>query len=204
MRLKSAVEVALAGEKNRNGNIAVVFSRSCATASSSWRNAFALAKRKMLPLIFVCHSDPQNEPESTSPRAAKKNASRQPSRGFPVFKVDGDDVVAVYRVAHEAIARARKNRGPSLIECAPYGLSVGSKSRRSAIRNEEASGQYKAIDPILNMEDYLAAKGLFTAEMRQRIARGFRKELGAALTSAGLVNSRRDEPASEFRPMKTQ
>jgi acetoin:2,6-dichlorophenolindophenol oxidoreductase subunit alpha len=203
-QLKSAVEAALAGKKDRSGNIAVVFSRRCAAASSPWRNALTLARRKMLPMIFVCHSDPPHAPESNSPRAAMEERSRRPSRGFPTFRVDGNDIVAVYRVAHEAIARARKNRGPTLIECAPLCLSGRSGNRGSSIRNVRAVKRHETTDPILIMENYLAAKGLFTAGMKHRIARGFRRELNAALASGSPVSDAESNPVPGIHPMKTQ
>jgi TPP-dependent pyruvate/acetoin dehydrogenase alpha subunit len=52
--------------------------------------------------------------------------------------VDGNDVVAVYRVASEAIAHARKGHGPTLIDCR---LSI-------------------PADPLQNMRNYLIGKGL--------------------------------------------
>ncbi|MGB6691373.1 MAG: thiamine pyrophosphate-dependent enzyme [Terracidiphilus sp.] len=201
-QLKSAVKAAQAGKKNPSGNIAVVFSRDCATASNSWRNALTIAKRKMLPMIFVCHSGLPHRPGSNRPRTATKVNSPQPPRGLPVFKVDGSDVVAVYRVAHEAIARARKNRGPSLIECAPWCVARTLVSRPSSLHGAKAVAGAEAIDPILKMETYLAAKGLFTAGMRRRIERGFRKELIAALPSAKPASLRKSKPAAEIRPLK--
>jgi TPP-dependent pyruvate/acetoin dehydrogenase alpha subunit len=205
-QLKSAVKAALAGKKDRSGNIAMVFSRSYGTASNSWRNALTLATRQMLPMIFVCHSGP-HEPVSKGRRTTTKVNSPRLPRGLPVFKVDGSDVVAVYRVAHEAIARARKNRGPSLIECAPCCVSGNPENRRRAIRDFKAVEGPEAIDevidPILMMEDYLTAKGLFTAGMRHRIARGFSRGLTAALSSAKPASSRKGRPASENPPLKT-
>ena len=61
---------------------------------------------------------------------------------FPVITVDANDVVAIYRVAQESIARARDG-GPTLIACVPYAAEGMSAS------------------PIANMERYLAGKKLF-------------------------------------------
>jgi len=198
-QLKSAIKTALASEKNRSGDIAVVFSHQRGTSSNLWRDALAIAKRKMLPMIFVCHSDPLRQPESIGPQAAIKLNSRRPSRDFsavrpafkPAFNVDSSDAIAVYRVAHEAIARARKNRGPSLIGCVPYRLSGNSPSKVRKVDAGLDAVAHEATDPILIMESYLAAKGLFTAGMRQRIARGFRKELRAALDVGSSRQARR-------------
>jgi TPP-dependent pyruvate/acetoin dehydrogenase alpha subunit len=186
-QLKSALKAALGAKKTRSGSVALVFSRASAAASSSWRATLTVARRKMLPMIFVCYGDPPREPATASPRAAKRAKSFRPSRGFPAFTVDANDVVAVYRVAHEAIARARKDRGPSLIECAPCCLSCPSSVR--GVKTSKGGG---AIDPIPIMENYLQVKGLFTAGMRQRIARSFRKELAAPPGSGPTVNAERN------------
>jgi pyruvate dehydrogenase E1 component alpha subunit len=75
--------------------------------------------------------------------------------------VDGNDVVAVYRVATESIAHARKGNGPTLIEC---------MIERS-----------KAHDPIRKMERYLKRKGLFSREMKFEVINGFTKHLDASI-----------------------
>jgi TPP-dependent pyruvate/acetoin dehydrogenase alpha subunit len=198
-RLKSAVKAAMAGKTNRSGNVAIVFARASVAALTSWRETLAIARRKMLPMIFVCYGDPPREPEMVSPRAAKGAKPFQPSRGFPAFKVDANDVVAVYRVAHEAISRARKDRGPSLIECAPYCVSGFSESRPTSVSGVKTAEAREAVDPIPIMENYLEAKGLFTAGMRQRIVRGFRKELAAVPGSGPAASGRRSTQSSSFR-----
>jgi TPP-dependent pyruvate/acetoin dehydrogenase alpha subunit len=98
--------------------------------------------------------------------------------------VDGSDVVAVYRVACEAITHARKGNGPTLIECVPYGLdSHLASSSPDARESEEPEGLIDK-DPILNMEKYLAGKGLFAKNLRSKITASVRKELAAAIKAA--------------------
>jgi pyruvate dehydrogenase E1 component alpha subunit len=82
--------------------------------------------------------------------------------------VDGNDVVAVYRVATEAIVHARKGNGPTLIEC---------RFDRS-----------EAHDPILKMEAYLLRKGLFSEELKIEATAGFTSEL-AAIESAAMPSN---------------
>jgi TPP-dependent pyruvate/acetoin dehydrogenase alpha subunit len=78
------------------------------------------------------------------------------SFGFPSIPVDANDVVAVYRVAYECILRARQGGGPSMIECKTW----TAKS-----------------DPLRNMEQYLAAKGLFTEGWKQQIINTFEQKV---------------------------
>jgi TPP-dependent pyruvate/acetoin dehydrogenase alpha subunit len=101
-----------------------------------------------LPMIFVSHPKPVN---------TKLQAQ---AYAFPTIAVDGNDVVAVYRVACEAIAHARKGNGPTLIEC----------------QTLPSNG-----DPILNMEQYLRRKGLFREELKKDVTVKFGKALDAAI-----------------------
>jgi TPP-dependent pyruvate/acetoin dehydrogenase alpha subunit len=113
-----------------------------------------------LPILFVSQSTPPTEPSLLDPQI---NARRIPLKtkaySFPTITVEGNDAVAVYRVASEAIAHARKGDGPTLIECQRW--QVG--------------------DPLLNMEKYLIRKGLFNEECKWQVAAGFSKELDSAI-----------------------
>ena len=145
---KSATEAAKANKQANNKVIAVAL---CGISGSldSWRKALSVATLNDLPMIFL----------SWNHVPLKKNA-----HGLPTINVDGKDVVAVYRVASEAIAHARIGNGPTLIEC------------RTDRRN---SG-----DPILNMEKYLSRKGLFREAFQSEPEAEFRNELDAAIEAA--------------------
>ena len=95
------------------------------------------------------------------------------AHGVPVIAVDGADVVAVYRVASEALGRARMDRGTTLIEC------VGPRHETmQEMRGEEQ------FDPIAGMEAYLSRKGMFRQERKDEIVAGFERELQASLGNA--------------------
>ncbi|MGA3080009.1 MAG: thiamine pyrophosphate-dependent enzyme [Terracidiphilus sp.] len=158
-RVKLATGAAQANQTAKNGKIAVVFSGSGFTPPGFLHEALTAAGGRKLPMIFVSHSSFLTEPGSLdSPTGAEEIAAR--ACGVPVIAVDGNDVVAVYRVATEAIAHARKGNGPTLIECGV----------------ERAQAQ----DPVLSMEEYLARKGMFSAEMKREAAAGFAMELDDA------------------------
>jgi pyruvate dehydrogenase E1 component alpha subunit len=119
------------------------------------RNAGA----KSLPILFVCHCG--HDAEDISLQA--KNY------GFPAVTVDANDAVALYRVATEAIAHARRGSGPTFIECKPWSLSGPGSSPRATAGN-----------PILNMEKYLSRKGLFNKKLKSEVTANFARELDAA------------------------
>ena len=159
-QLERAIRAASTYKSRRNKKIAVVFSGDFSASSSNLDVAMERAGRKRLPVLFVCQNG--HDVEDVSAKAHKY--------GLPGVIVDGDDAVAVYRVATEAIAHARRGSGPTLIECKPWPL-LGRKSARP----------HSTGNPIRNMETYLARKGLFDRKIKLKVAAAFRSELDAAI-----------------------
>ena len=163
-QLHTAMGAALAHKTKKNGKVVVVFWRE--GSLPSWLDALEIARANGLPMIFVCVTSLTGAPESRTKRTnAASSTNEVPGSGLPNITVDGNDVVAVYRVAHESIGRARLGRGPTLIRCEAF----------------RVKGQRKAHDPIANMENYLRGKGLFKREIKKQTVEDFTRELDAAM-----------------------
>jgi TPP-dependent pyruvate/acetoin dehydrogenase alpha subunit len=147
-RLNLAAQKAMDGKLNKPNSIAVAICDDDRASLDPWREALSFARAYTLPMIFV----------------AWKNATplKPKAHSLPIIPVDGNDAVAVYRVASEAITHARKGNGPTLIHCV----------------------YPTATDTILNMEKYLAGKGLFSATRKAEVSAQFGKELAAAIETA--------------------
>ena len=173
--LPSPLLAALA-RKPRSGAIVLAIASATPRAPQSalWSQAFASPGIRGLPIVFVrLHND-----------AAKRRAIRSPA-SIPSITVDIHDVVAVYRVAFEAIARARRGSGPTLIECAPY------RPARSGSRSTSPA------DPIRAMETYLRGKRLFTPELRREIGDDLNRRLSAAISAVRAMQPAPGDPPSE-------
>lgn len=158
-QLELATAAAQIDKKEKNGKIAVVFSSGQSSSPGIWHKALMNAGSNRLPILFVCQASVSDSPESLNER----------DYGFPCIPVDGSDVVAVYRVATEAITHARKGNGATLIECVKC----------------PSDGQSQT-DPILKMEAYLTRKGLFSEDLKREVAGSFGRELDSAIeASAG-------------------
>lgn len=151
-----ALGAALAYKTRKNRKIAVLFSSSDDTV----REAVEIASAHALPMVFVHQADGNGR--SARPRTAKKGSTGE-TPWFPHITVDTHDVVAVYRVANEAIARARQGRGPTLIECRPFHVHS-----RPAVSLSNRHGRH-VHDAIVNMEHYLRAKGLFDPKLKSAL-----------------------------------
>jgi pyruvate dehydrogenase E1 component alpha subunit len=163
-QIHRATGAALANKKKNNGRITVAFLGDRTTSLGLWHEAIKIAGAQQLPILFVCQSNQETAPGRLGDQAyAEEIALQEEACGFPWITVDGNDAVAVYRVATEAIVHARKGNGPTLMEC---------RVDRS-----------EAHDPILKMESYLIRKGLFSEELKREAAAGFTSELAAATNS---------------------
>ncbi len=157
-QLKLAIADAVAFKMNKNNKIVAVFSRSEWTHLESWLEALKFAGAGRLPILFVSQCTNRGAgPDKRSNGSGGKLKAK--SYGFPAIAVEGNDAVAVYRVACEAIAHARKGDGPTLI----------------------VSPRWQEGDPLQNMENYLDRKGLFSEKFRRRVESGFLAKLDAAI-----------------------
>lgn len=154
-----AAGCAFAARHGNRENVVIAFYEG-AKAEDAWREMFLFALAHRLPVILVRQSAHPLWPLLTRGRSGKS---------LPIIPVDANDAVAVYRVAHEAIAHARRGSGPTLIDCVPLRLA-GERKQDS--------------DCIARMERYLQAKGLRIGRIRTGVARKFTSALDAAVIAA--------------------
>lgn len=118
-----------------------------------------------LPVIFVVENNlwaiGMNHFRATSvPEIYKKG----PAFGMPGVHVDGMDVLKVYEVAGEAVARARRGDGPTLIECETYRFRGHSLADPDELRSPDEKAKYAKRDPITALKNYLLETGLAKEE----------------------------------------
>jgi len=136
-----------------------------------------------LPALFICEN---NMYATEVPFAyASRNtdvAQRAIGYGIPGVVVDGNDVLAVYEVAGEALRRARSGGGPTLIECKTYRTRPHAEGMRDgSYRTPEEVESWKGRDPIQLLHTTLTTEGLASAdelasidaEVQAQIAEGF-------------------------------
>jgi pyruvate dehydrogenase E1 component alpha subunit len=176
-RLNIATGVAFGYRARNLPNVVVAFSGDDSTALGSWHEAVDFAVSHKLPIVHVVQNDVWTEPPD--PRllvAVKDTDNTARDNSIPTLTVDGNDIVAVYRVAQEAIRRARQGNGPSLIECKTQRLLTPPP----VVPNPNPPSRGQADDPISCMETYLEQKGLWSDAWKQRLVNSFTKHLDAA------------------------
>lgn len=131
-------------------NVGVAFFGDGASNNGAFHEGINMAGAWDLPAIFVC----ENNLYATE--IAYKSVTRNPevatkaaSFGIPGIAVDGNDVLAVYQAAEEAVARARAGHGPTLIECKTYRTRAHAEGMRDAgYRTSEEIESWKKRDPV--------------------------------------------------------
>lgn len=181
-QLEVCIRVACANQGRKNGSVVMAFFGEGALPLKDWHNALRFAGQRSLPVIFVRQSHPSGGPDSMNFESGSDHICAEAiDYGFPAIAVDGNDAVAVYRVAQEAIERARAGGRPTLIEAQ---ISPGyrpSQRNRAHFGAEHEIEQIKSNDPIVFMERYLRGKGLFSEEWNKEIIAAFQQELDAVV-----------------------
>jgi pyruvate dehydrogenase E1 component alpha subunit len=118
-----------------------------------------------LPMIYVVENNKwaigmSHERATSVPEIYTKGAAF----GMHGVEVDGMDVLAVYRVAKEAVARARAGEGPTLIEALTYRFRGHSLADPDELRPKEEKEFWNARDPIQKLGKYLVTEGLVTQD----------------------------------------
>jgi pyruvate dehydrogenase E1 component alpha subunit len=144
--LERAAGVALQHKTRKSGKVAVLFGGT--ENGQPWLDALEVARAHRLPMIFVSELPEEAAQPKRGTRKAKA-AELEPGTELARIIVDGHDVVASYRVAHEAVERARKGRGATLIECAAF--RIPGQRRQNA---------------VAAMQSYLRGKGLLDRGMK--------------------------------------
>ena len=105
----------------QNKRVAVAFFGDGATNNGAFHEGLNLASIWKLPALFICENNQYATEVPFSYAAGNPDvASRAAAYGIPGIAVDGNDVMAVYQAAGEAVRRARAGEGPTLIECRTY------------------------------------------------------------------------------------
>lgn len=160
-----AVGAALASKMQGRDDVAVAFFGEGAANQGAFHESLNLAALWKLPVIFVCED---NDYAISVPKAAStaiaSNADRAQSYGIPGVAVHENDVVAIYEAAGEAVARARRGDGPSLLEIHTHRYLGHFQGDSEVYRDPEEVQRLKANDPIMRLHDQIVAQGWITTE----------------------------------------
>ena len=165
--------------------VTVCFFGDGASEQGTMHESMNLAAIWKLPVVFVCEN---NGYAQTTPAryhcAAKDIADRATAYNIPGFTVDGTDVFAVHEAAGEAIARARRGEGPSLLECKSFRFYGHFEGDNLSYRTEEEKANNQARDPINTFKKRVHDRGLLTEKEMADIDDQAQRSIEAAVKFA--------------------
>jgi pyruvate dehydrogenase E1 component alpha subunit len=176
---------ALAMKMQKKDTVALHFFGDGASNRGDFHEALNLAGVMKLPIVYVCDNNCYAMTVATECAMVIEDiAVRAAGYGFPGLVVDGNDVLAVYEATQEAISRARRGEGPTLIECKTYrflGHSIGDPQE---YRTAEEVESWKKKDPVKRCESYLRQRRLLDDPKVKEIYRTVGEEIEQAVQFA--------------------
>jgi 2-oxoisovalerate dehydrogenase E1 component alpha subunit len=172
---------ALAFKMRDEDGVVLASGGEASTSQGDWHEAMNFAGIHDLPVIFLIQNNVYAISVPEPLQVAGSIARRAEGYGFPGHQVDGNDVLAVYEVAKEAVERARRGDGPTLIEAKTYRMTAHSSDdddRR--YREREEIEEWRQKDPIVRFEGYLMENGLLDEERKEEISASIKAEVAEA------------------------
>ena len=178
-----AAGAAVAFKMRKEPHVAVAFFGDGATNTGAFHEGVNLAATWKLPVVFMCEN---NEYAESTPRAVHQNIRdvAQRAQGYDITGVivDGQDVIAVHDAAGQAIERARKGGGPTLIEAKTYRyLGHYTGDPEQLYRSKEEVEEKKKRDPIALFRQKLLADKTFTEQDLHAIEAAVAQEIEEAV-----------------------
>jgi len=177
----------LAAQMEGGDNVAVGFFGDGATGEGPFHESLNIASLWKLPVVWVCENNQYAVDTPVAGGLAARNvADLAAGYGMPGVIVDGNDVLAVYAAAREAVERARAGGGPTLLECKTW------RRHQHALRDTIAPDRrpadqiaaWAARDPIDLFERHVTARGIMNADQIADLRASLEQDLADAVQFA--------------------
>ncbi len=199
-----AMGAAFAAKYRGDGQVAVCFFGDGASNEGTFHEAVNMAALYKLPIVFVCENNFYGEfTQQPDHQTIKDVSERAAAYNIPGVTIDGMDVTAVYEAAGEAIARARRGDGPTLLECKTYRFydHVG-RDFGILDRDEDEVASWKARDPLIHARQALIDAGALTEADDQALIEETRAAIDKAVDFAEASDS--PDPATLLDDVYTE
>lgn len=158
-----SVGAAFACKYKKTDAVAVCFFGDGASNRGTFHEAMNMASSFKLPVVFVCENNMYGISNYQKHHMNISDiADRAGAYGVPGVSVDGNDVIAVYEAASEAVARARRGDGPSIVECKTWRQRGHFEGDPAKYKDPEEQKAWLAKDPIPRIEAKLIELGMAT------------------------------------------
>ena len=170
-----AVGAGLSAQYRGTDQVSVTFFGDGASNEGSFHESLNLASAMKLPVIFVCENNQYGEFTPAEKAMNIKNiADRAAAYGIPGIIADGTDPLAMYLVAAEAVARARRGGGSTLIEAKTHRQGGHAEGEKAFLAGQEyRSAEEKELarqkDPLMRLHTHIVEHNLIPLETLEQL-----------------------------------
>jgi pyruvate dehydrogenase E1 component alpha subunit len=188
-QITHAVGVAWAAKLKHDDVATIVYFGDGATSSNDFHNGLNFAGVFKTPTLFFCRNNGWAISVPTERQTASATfAEKGIAYGVPFVRCDGNDLLAVISATQDALARAVRGDGPTLIEAITYRLSGHSTSDDpKAYRREDEVEEWRRRDPIARMRRLLNARSLWTDADQAEAEKVIQDEIKEAIAGSEKV-----------------
>jgi pyruvate dehydrogenase E1 component alpha subunit len=192
-QLIQAVGAAMASKISKTKEVAISHCGDGGTSENDFHTGLTFAGAYKAPAVFVVTNNQYAISVPFSKQTgAKRIVDKAIGYGMPGVAVDGNDALAVFIATKEAVDRARRGEGPTLIECVTFRMGPHSSSDDpTRYRDEKLYQAWTKRDPIKRLRTYLESKKLWDDKKEKNL----QEELKANLAEA--VERAEQEPAPD-------
>ena len=181
-------------------DVVMTFFGDGGTSEGDFHEGLNFAGVYQTPVIFVCQN---NHWAISIPRSRQTHsetlAQKAIAYGMPGIQVDGNDVLAVYAAAKEAVDRARAGDGPSMIECVTYRMMMHTTADDpKRYRTDEEVEGWKKRDPLVRFQKYLKEKKLITDKKIEKLEQEVKAQIQSAVERAEEQMKSSGDPLDMF------
>jgi len=185
--LPIACGAALAGQLEGKGAVTVCFFGDGAAAEGEFHESLNIASVWKLPIVFVCENNQYAANNAIGVQHPRVDiAAHAAPYDMPGVVVDGNDVLAVHAATGDAVTRARRGEGPSLLECKTYRWHFHAMraARPPETRPAEEIASWKAGDPVARLEQHMVGRAMLAPDELRAIRDQVTSELDEAVAFA--------------------
>jgi TPP-dependent pyruvate/acetoin dehydrogenase alpha subunit len=187
-----AVGAALAFKMRGENRVAVPFTGEAGSNTGNWHESLNMASIWDLPVVFVLENNHYGVSTNIKDTVHIEDLSiRAKAYGIPGVRVDGFDVLAVYEAAVEAVARARRGEGPTLLVTESYRIEGHYAGEPEVYRSRAEVEEYRKREPIGYFRHHLLEQGEATEAELNSIDTAIKQEMIDAVKFA------KDSPAPD-------
>jgi pyruvate dehydrogenase E1 component alpha subunit len=165
--------------------VTICFLGDGATNTTRFHEGVNLAACWNLPVVYIIENNVYAESTRICDTCRLANiADRAAAYGIPGKTVDGNDVLAIYEAVGEAVARARKGDGPTLIECKTWRWHGHFEGDMQTYKSQEEIEEWMKKDPIPRFRKTLVEMGVFTEKNADIVDQEINEEIEKAVKFA--------------------